>query len=118
MAPTQFAGIIMARKLPDDLSDAFKLMVDGLAQTQGSGLAVYHILLELVARLANTQPDPSGFLKSMYETISAKIDQNPLEVQQKAASGYERETISTFFSVAENTIRRTQSKGAPKPPRD
>jgi hypothetical protein len=96
--------------------ESFKLLVDALINTQGTGLAVYHILLELVIRMAQIQPDPSVFIKSMYESVSAKIDQIPLETQKKRASDAERETLSTFFSVAERAVRRrAQGQGGRKP---
>jgi hypothetical protein len=87
-------------------------------QTQGSAHAVYHILLELVIRLARGQPDPAGFLKSMYEAISAKLDQTPSETEVKRAHAAERLTISTFLSVAEKTARngtRRKDGRAPRP---
>ena len=93
----------------------FKLLADAVFQTQGTGLAVYHILLELVMCVARAQPDPSGFLKGMYEAISAKLDQTPFETEKKAASAWERETLSTFFSVAEKAVRpRAQGKDSPQ----
>jgi hypothetical protein len=83
-----------------------KLLIDAVAQAQGSGQAVYHILMELVLRIARTQPDPSAFLKSMFESISAKIDQIPDETAKKRAHAEERLTLSTFFSVAEKAVQR------------
>ena len=83
-----------------------KLLIDAVVQTQGSGKAVYHILMELVLRIARTQPDPSAFLKSMFESISAKIDQIPDETAKKRAHAEERLTLSTFFSVAEKAVQR------------
>ena len=83
-----------------------KLLIDAVVQTQGGGHAVYHILLELVIRIARTQPDPSAFLKSMFESISAKIDQIPDETAKKRAHAEERLTLSTFFSVAEKAVQR------------
>jgi hypothetical protein len=83
-----------------------KLLIDVVVQTQGSGQAVYHILMELVLRIARTQPDPSAFLKSMFESISAKIDQIPDETAKKRAHAEERLTLSTFFSVAEKAVQR------------
>jgi hypothetical protein len=99
--------------------DPFKSVIDILAQTQGTSMAVYDILLEVVMRIASAQPDPSAFLKSMYEAISAKLDQTPLETEKKAASGHEREALSTFFSVAEKAVRRrTQGQGGKGPQQD
>ena len=83
-----------------------KLLIDVVVQTQGSGQAVYHILMELVLRIARTQPDPSAFLKSMFESVSAKIDQIPDETAKKRAHAEERLTLSTFFSVAEKAVQR------------
>jgi hypothetical protein len=99
-----------------DNDDPFKQLADAVFQTQGTGLAVYHILLELTLRVVRSQPDPSGLLKSMFEAISAKLDVNSFESQKKTASAWERETISTFFSVAEKAVRRgTQGQAGRKP---
>jgi hypothetical protein len=88
--------------------DDMKLLIDGVVQAQGSGQAVYHILMELVLRIARTQPDPSAFLKSMFEAVSAKIDQVPDETAKKRAHAEERLTLSTFFSVAEKAVQRNR----------
>jgi hypothetical protein len=87
---------------PEDM----KLLIDAVVQTQGSGQAVYHILMELVLRIARTQPDPSDFLKGMFESVSAKIDQIPDETAKKRAHSEERLTLSTFFSAAEKAVQR------------
>jgi hypothetical protein len=101
----------------DESDDPFVALTEAFIYTQGSGFAVYHILVELVIRLAAGQPDPSGFLKSMYESISAKLDQTPLETEQKRASAAMRETLATFFSVSEKAVRRrTQGTGGPSVP--
>ncbi len=72
-----------------------KLLIDAVVQIQGSGQAVYHILMELVLRVARTQPDPSAFLKSMFESVSAKVDQVPDETAKKRAHAEELLTLST-----------------------
>jgi hypothetical protein len=94
-----------------------KLLIDAVVQTQGSNLAVYHILMELVIRIARSQPDPSAFLKSMFESISAKMDQTSDATAEKRAHAEELLTVSTFFSVAEKAVRRKGGRGvrAPRP---
>jgi hypothetical protein len=94
-----------------DEEDPFTSLVDAVSQTQGISFAVYHILMELVIRLAQTQPDPSAFLKSMFESVSAKLDQTPSETAKKLADGEEMLTLSTFFSVAEKAVRRRRKGG-------
>jgi len=86
-------------------NEDMKLLIDAVVQTQGSGHAVYHILMELVLRIARTQPDPSGFLKSMFASVSAKIDQVCDETAKTRAHAEERLTLSTFFSVAEKAVQ-------------
>lgn len=83
-----------------------KLLIDAVVQIQGSGQAVYHILMELVLRVARTQPDPSALLKSMFESVSAKVDQVPDETAKKRAHAEELLTLSTFFSVAEKAVQK------------
>jgi hypothetical protein len=67
------------------------------------------------SRLAVTQPDPSGFLKSMFESVSAKLDQSPPELARKLASSEEAWALSTFFSLAEKAVRQ-RDKGAKDDP--
>jgi hypothetical protein len=101
----------------DESEDPFIALTEAFIQTQGSSSAVYHILIELVIRLAAGQADPSGFLKSMYESISAKLDQTPFETEQKRSSAEMRETLATFFSVSEKAVRRrTQGNAGPSIP--
>jgi hypothetical protein len=95
--------------------ESTKLLIDAVVQNQGSGHAVYHILMELVIRISRTQPDPSAFLKSMFESVSAKIDQTPDETAKKRAHAEELLTVSTFFSVAEKAVRGRGGKGARVP---
>jgi hypothetical protein len=95
--------------MPQD-DDPFKLLVDAVAQTQGTSSVVYHILMELMIKIAETQPDPPAYLRSTFEAISAKLDQASFETEQKAASGFGRETLSTFFSVAEASIRHKKAQ--------
>jgi hypothetical protein len=85
--------------------EEMKSLIDAVVQTQGGSQAVYHILMELVLWIARTQPDPSGFLKAMFESVSAKIDQIPEEAAKKRAHAEERLTLSTFFSVAEKAVQ-------------
>jgi hypothetical protein len=88
----------------------FQAMLSGIITAQGTSFALYHILLELTMRFAETQPDPSDFVKSMFEAVMRKLDQGDLQVQKKESNAWERETISTFFSVAEGAVRRRASR--------
>jgi hypothetical protein len=104
------------RKLPtNDFEEATKLLIEGLAVTQGTSFALYHILMELVMRLAKTQSDPQAFIKDMFESISAKRDQAPLR-QEKTAEADIRETLTQFFSLVERAVRQPgpSESGAPR----
>ena len=59
-------------------------------RTQGHSMALYEILSELVLRVARGQPDPSEFLKGMYNTI---LDRVPAETAAKTAHGDEQEVL-------------------------
>ena len=59
-----------------------------------------------VCTLAATYRQWVEALKSMFEAVSAKIDQVPDETAKKRAHAEERLTLSTFFSVAEKAVQR------------
>lgn len=105
--------------MPDEHGeDHFKLLIDAVVQTQGTATATYHILMELVLRVARVQPSPPAFLKSMFKSVSAKTDQVPFEAAAKRARAEELLTLSTFFSVAEKAVRqgtKARDGSAPHP---
>jgi hypothetical protein len=100
----------------DEDDDPIIEIAKALAQNQGSTQALYHIMLELFTQITFAQPDPSQFVKKMYEAISAKLDQTPPETAAKIAHGHELDTISTFFSVVERRVRKRRGgKGDTSP---
>jgi len=101
----------------EDDEDPFVSLVESYIQTQGSTGAIYHIVMELTLMIAMGQPDPPKFLKSMFEAISAKLDQTPLKVEKKRASAEVRLTLSTFFSVLDRAVRDRASKPSGRAPR-
>jgi hypothetical protein len=99
-----------------DLIKQFNKLAEAFFMTQGQNFAIYDILLDFTANIAADQSNPSAFLKAMFERISAKIDNQPIETERKTASAWRRETIATFFSVAErNAVHRAASRKDDEP---
>lgn len=98
-----------------DDDDPIKMIIDGLAHAQGTSLALYHILLDVVTDIAAAQPDPSVYVRAKFEAVSAKLDQSPLDLEAKTASQFEREVLETFYQMVERRAlrRRKSSPSAP-----
>lgn len=74
-------------------------------------MASQFILMEIVREMARQSKDPPAFLAAMFERISARMDQGPLEREKKAAVAAMRESLATFFAKAGYRI------GAPESPK-
>lgn len=84
----------------DPLAVMFKEMGDAIGIAQAIALGTQFILLEVVRELAKTQPDPHAFIAGLFEKVSARLDQMPIEEESRPATIEMRRSISTFFSKA------------------
>ncbi len=86
--------------MEDDLPQSFEDFIAAVGQTQGQCLAHSYILLEIVRELARQKSDPHKFLADMFERISARADQGPIDQQGHPVQHEFRWTIETFFKHA------------------
>jgi hypothetical protein len=63
-------------------------------------------VLEVVSDLARTQPDPHKYLARMFELISARADQGPIEKEAHPVNAEFRDAISRFFSLAGKALNK------------
>jgi len=56
--------------------------------------------MEVVRDLAGATPDHDRYLASMFERVSARLDQAPIEQEQETSVANMRESIDIFFVKA------------------
>ncbi len=84
----------------DPMAALFREMGDAIGITQAIALGTQFILLEVVREIAKTQPDPHAYLAGLFEKVSARLDQRPIEEESRLSAMEMRRSISTFFSKA------------------
>jgi hypothetical protein len=62
--------------------------------------------MEVVRDIARSQPNPQKYLAGMFERISARADQAPIEMEAHPVSAEFRNFLSIFFSKARLPDRR------------
>jgi hypothetical protein len=83
--------------------EMIKSVGDALGQAQARNRAYHYLLTEIVRLLAKQSDDPRAFLAQMFELISARADQAPLETEGDLVSAEFRRVIADFFiSVGTN----------------
>ena len=73
---------------------------EAVGQAQAFNRMSSYILMEIVRDLARTQPDPHKYLAGMFERISARADQGPIEKEAHPVNAEFRDAISRFFATA------------------
>jgi hypothetical protein len=79
-------------------------MAGVIGQAQAKNRATLYLLMAVVRDLARKTPDPEKYLSGMFEIISARADQSPLEAEGHVVTAEFRETIATFFTVARHGL--------------
>ena len=90
---------------PEELG-ALKDLIDAVGQAQALSQANHYILLEIVRDIARTKSDPDKYIAGMFERISARADQAPLETEAHTVSAEFRLIISKFFSLAGKRLQK------------
>jgi hypothetical protein len=80
-------------------------LIQALAHTQGSALALNFILMEVVRYLARQSGDPEKFLSGLYDGIYARLDNAPVAKAVKQAELDMQDTIDRFFANARQWTR-------------
>ncbi|WP_158814181.1 type II toxin-antitoxin system HicB family antitoxin [Methylocapsa sp. S129] len=83
-----------------DLSARLEKLADCIRHTQAVSLANNYLLAEIVRDLADGARNRHDYLAGMFERISARADQLPIERQSNPiiVSGLFREELSKFFA--------------------
>lgn len=90
--------------MDEDVFKTLKKLADALGQAQAQNLAHSYILLEIVRDLAQIQPDPQKYLASVFERVSGRADQDPIEKEGHPVKAEFRWTVETFFRQAGQAI--------------
>jgi hypothetical protein len=76
-----------------------------VGQCQAINLANLFILTEVVTDLARAEPNPERYLAGMFEKISVRADNEPIEKESHPVNVELRETISGFFAMVTKRLR-------------
>ena len=85
--------------------DKLRSLQFAVGQCQAMNIANLYILTEVVTDLATATPDPEKYLAGMFERISARSDNEPIEKEGHPVNVELRETISGFFAVITKRLR-------------
>ncbi|HEY0085140.1 MAG TPA: hypothetical protein VGB65_04440 [Allosphingosinicella sp.] len=83
-----------------DEDNTFPQLIEALAHTQGSALALNYILMEVVRYLARQSGDPEKLLSGLYEGVYARLDNAPADKPHKQAELDMIDTVDRFFANA------------------
>jgi hypothetical protein len=86
--------------MDDELAYILKAIGDALGQAQAFNRRNSYILMELVVDLAKARPEPQQYIADLFERVSARADQGPIEDEKHPASAEFRDAVSQFFSLA------------------
>lgn len=93
--------------MPSDHFDkTFQMIVESLGQAQAINHANSYILMEVVRDLARASPDSHRYLANMFERVSARADQGPVEKEAHPVNVEFRDVISRFFANAGKGLKR------------
>ena len=96
----------MADEIPDlqEVVRVIEHMGDALAGAQAGVRAAQYVLMEVVRDLARNTQDPQAYLATMFERISERADQYPLENEAHPSTGEFRASLARFFHVARQQL--------------
>jgi hypothetical protein len=81
-----------------ELSAIEEKFAESLRLAQAMSLANNYVLTEIVRDLADAAKNRHGYLVGMFERISARADQLPIEKQSHQISDLFREELSKIFT--------------------
>ena len=90
----------------EEIEALFSGITDSLGYEQARGQFMIYLLNEIVTDIAGTQSDPTNWLSSLFERISARADQSPVEEEAHVVRARFREIAERFF--AQVTTRVTK----------
>lgn len=90
----------MSEEEAEALWKTLKEVADTLGQAQAFNRANNAILMEVVRDLARMKPNSEKYIADLFERVSARADQGPIEREAHPVNAEFREAIARFFSVA------------------
>ncbi|WP_275789772.1 hypothetical protein [Pararhizobium gei] len=90
--------------MDDDIITTINKLTKALGQAQGQNIAQSYILMEIVRDLARTQPDPQKYIAGLFERVSGRADQGPVEKEAHPVQAEFRWTVETFFKHAGQSL--------------
>jgi hypothetical protein len=90
----------------EDLGKVLKEFSEALGQLQAFDMANSYILMEIARDLARASPDPHKYLADMFERISARADQGPIDGESHPVNVAFRDAIAQFFLKAEHQLKK------------
>ena len=88
------------------MDEIIRNITEALGQAQAINQVNNYILVEIVCDLAKTTPDPHKYLANMFERISARADQGPVEQEAHKVNAEFRLKLSTFFATADRALKK------------
>ena len=82
----------------EELSAVEQIIVDAVRRTHALNLVNNYLLAEIVRDLADAANNRHDYLLGMFERISARADQLPIERQSRLTNDLFREELSKFFA--------------------
>jgi hypothetical protein len=92
--------------MDEEIGDALKRLSAAFGQAQAFNLALSYILAEIMCDLARSRPDPQRYIADMFERVSARADQMPIESEVDLVTSEFRYNISRFFSQVGQRLGR------------
>jgi hypothetical protein len=77
-----------------------------ITQAQAFNRANNAILMEVVRDIARSQLDPQKYISDMFERVSARADQRPIEREAHPATVEFRDAIEIFFQTAGKNLTK------------
>jgi hypothetical protein len=93
-------GSDMDQQEADAIWQTLKELGEAIGDCQARNRAHSYIAMEIVRDLARQSKDPSAYIASMFERISARADRDPPESEAHSVNAEFRRVIGQFFSLA------------------
>jgi hypothetical protein len=92
----------------DDAEMAWARQVhERLIVVESRAIATNAIMMEVVRVLSQSSGDPQGLLSALFEGVSARLDQGPIEDEAKPVVAEARDAIARFFAKAGYSLDRS-----------
>ena len=92
-------------------NESVKRIAEVLIMAQSVGLANQFFLMAIVRDLARREAAPDQYLARLFEAVSARMDQAPVEDEEKPVMVEMRDIIGGFFAKVKHGL---DTGGAPK----